>query len=699
MNVRELLRDRLADALQTFCDNSAEMAQLVLPSQESRFGDYQANCAMPLGKVSGQPSRRIAEQFVDRLDVSDICSAPEIAGPGFINLRLRDTWICRQLERLLVDQQRLGVTAVEAPRTFVVDYSSPNVAKPLHVGHIRSTIIGDCLYRLLRFTGHTVISDNHLGDWGTQFGMIIYGYKHFVDAAAYEADPVVELARLYRLVHQLVEYDESVKEKLPALRLQRDDLARYLQTAPAEPAAGEDRKARQRYEKQLAAARERLADVDAELERLQSAVRAVDRDPVLKRLADAHAEIGQDVLAETARLHAGDPENLALWKQFMPPCLAAIEAIYRRLSVTFDHTLGESFYHERLAQVVRELQSRGLAVESEGAVCVFLEGQTTPMIVRKQDGAFLYATTDLATIQYRVEQFHPHAILYVVGSPQALHFEQLFAAARQWGYHDVELQHVQFGTVLDETHRPFRTRSGDVVGLEGLLDEAVSRALAMVSENDDARPKPELSADERRRMAEVVGIGALKYADLSQNRESDYVFSYDKMLAMKGNTATYMQYSYARVQSIFAKGGRLPTCEGIRRSISVDHPRGAGPRRGPAAVSGSRRAGGGRLSTQPSDRTICSSWPAASPSFSNSAPCCVPRRHTAGHPTGTLRSDRPHHSARGCPAGHRRGREDVTATVPCLRRSSTCGPRDCGAPRRGCRGRGPGRRGSRSCGR
>jgi arginyl-tRNA synthetase len=573
MNVRELLRGRLTDSLGTLTDRPSELAELLLPSQDSRFGDYQANCAMPLAKLLGQPPRRVAEQLAARLDVSDACLPAEIAGPGFINLKLRDDWISEQLGKLLADQERMGVDPVPVRRTIVIDFSSPNVAKPLHVGHIRSTIIGDSLCRLLRFVGHSVISDNHLGDWGTQFGMIIYGYKHFLNSSAYRENPLLELARLYRLVHQLIEYHEAVREGMDSVRSQRDDLIRYLDKAEFDPAVVADPKLQQRQAKQLAAARRRLDEVESELARLEALVRAVESDAGLGHLAAAHPEIGQAVLAETARLHAGDPENLGLWKQFMPPCLAGIDAIYRRLSVTFDHTLGESFYQERLAGVVEELESQGLAVESEGAKCVFLEGQSTPMIVQKQDGAFLYATTDLATIQYRTEQFRPDAILYVVGSPQTLHFEQLFAAARKWGYHDVELRHIHFGAVLDESHRPFRTRAGDVVGLEGLLDEAVARALAVVSENDDSRGAPELSPAERQRVAEVVGIGALEYADLSQNRESDYVFSYEKMLGMKGNTATYMQYSYARVQSIFAKGGFRPDeLRQARVSISVEHP-------------------------------------------------------------------------------------------------------------------------------
>ncbi|MEN6457792.1 MAG: arginine--tRNA ligase [Thermoguttaceae bacterium] len=473
MSILPELKDRFRQALTGLVDNPAELLQLIRPSQEPKFGDYQANLAMSLGKRLGRPPRELAAEIVARLRVDDLCQPPEIAGPGFINLRIKDDWLAGRLLAAVADP-RLDIAPVAAPRSFVIDYSAPNVAKPMHVGHIRSTVIGDALCRVLRFLGHTVTSDNHIGDWGTQFGMILYGYKHFLDAEAYRRNPVEELARLYRHVRPLM---------------------------------------------------------------------------------DAHPEINTDVLAETAKLHAGDPENRRLWEQFLPHCEDEIQRVYARLGVRFDHTLGESFYEDRLAGVVDELLRRGLARESDGAICIFLEGQKTPMIVRKKDGAFLYGTTDLATIQYRMETWKPDAILYVVDHRQSLHFQQLFATARLLGHKDVELQHVSFGTVLGDDGRPFKTRSGDTVGLESLLDEAVRRALEIVSANDDAKPDgPELSPEQRREVAETVGIAALKYADLSQNRTSDYVFSYDKMLAMTGNTATYMQYAYARVRSIFAKG-------------------------------------------------------------------------------------------------------------------------------------------------
>ncbi|MEN6449194.1 MAG: arginine--tRNA ligase [Thermoguttaceae bacterium] len=474
MSILPELKERFREALAGMVDDPAELLEQVRQSQEPKFGDYQANLAMPLAKRLGRKPRDLAAEIMGRLKIDDLCQPAEIAGPGFINLRIRDDWLTSRLSAAVADE-RLGILPVTSPRTFVIDYSAPNVAKPMHVGHIRSTVIGDALCRVLRFIGHQVISDNHIGDWGTQFGMILYGYKHFLDAEAYRQKPVEELARLYRLV---------------------------------------------------------------------------------RRMMDEQPEINEAVLAETAKLHAGDAENRRLWEQFLPHCQDEISRVYGRLGVSFDHTLGESFYEDRLGPVVDDLIRRGIARESDGAICIFLEGHKTPMIVRKRDGAFLYGTTDLATIEYRMQTWRPDAILYVVDHRQSLHFQQLFAAARLLGYEKVELQHISFGTVLGDDGRPFKTRSGDTVGLEGLLDEAVRRALEIVSANDDSKPNgPELSADDRRQIAETVGIAALKYADLSQNRTSDYVFSYDKMLAMNGNTATYMQYAYARVRSIFARGG------------------------------------------------------------------------------------------------------------------------------------------------
>lgn len=559
MNLLALIRQRFEAALTDLLgaanpprDELVSLIDMVRPSQDPKFGDYQANCAMPLGKKLGRPPREIAQQLIDRLKWDDIGPPPEIAGPGFVNLRLDTDWLARQLVAAAFDE-RLGVAKVDAPRTYVVDYSAPNVAKPMHVGHIRSTVIGDSLYRTLKFAGHRVIGDNHVGDWGTQFGMIIYGFRHFRDDAAYRASPVEELGRLYRLVNRLVDYHDG-RQKLAGLLEQVVRHETALKRHATQAIAG-DPKAEKKAQKDLKRLERELEESRAALKSLEDKQAAIESDPALSRLATGHPKIAEAVLAETAKLHAGDEENLLLWREFMPPCREAIEQVYRRLGVEFDCTLGESFYHDRLAAVVDDLAARGIARESEGATCVFFDDMPVPMIVRKRDGAYLYATTDLATVKHRMETWSPDAILYVVDHRQSDHFRQLFAAAKKWGYGNVEFQHVSFGTVLGKDGRPYKTRSGDTVGLMGLLDDAVAHAFQVVCEIDEQKPQGrELSDDDRRRVAEVVGLSAIKYADLSQNRTSDYEFSFEKMVALKGNTATYMQYAYARVLSIFRRG-------------------------------------------------------------------------------------------------------------------------------------------------
>jgi len=555
MSILAELANRFRGVLSDLVDDPQPLLDLLRRSQDTRFGDYQANFAMPVGKRLGRPPRDVAAEICERIEADDFCLAPEVAGPGFINLKIRDDWIARCLA-LAVSDDRLGIPEVpqHQSRTYVIDYSAPNVAKPMHVGHIRSTVIGNSLWRTLRFLGHQAVGDNHLGDWGTQFGMIIYGYKHFLDPKAYEKSPVEELARLYRLVRQLMDYHEG-QARLEPLEKRIAEQEAALAAAQEAPKDGGGEKPDKITAKAQRRREANLREAKQELDALKVKLAAVQNDPTLSKLVVEHADVAAAVLAETARLHEGDEENLRSWREFMPACLEEIDGLYRRLDVTFDHTLGESFYQDRLEAIVDELLRDGVARESDGAICVFLEGHDVPMIVRKQDGAFLYATTDLATLRYRMETFKPDAILYVVDHRQSLHFDQLFAAARSMGLGDVELQHVCFGTVLGEDGRPFKTRSGDTVGLEGLLDEATRRAADIVAANDDAKPKgPELSSEERAQVAETVGIGALKYADLSQNRTSDYMFSYEKMLAMNGNTGAYMQYAYARVRSIFARG-------------------------------------------------------------------------------------------------------------------------------------------------
>ncbi len=545
MSALDEIRARFDKSLETIAPNSRHLVDLIRPAQDSRFGDYQVNCAMPLEKILGRPSRQIATELLDNAQIDDVATA-EIAGPGFINLKLREDWIQRNVIRAITDL-RLGIAIAPSPRTYVIDYSSPNVAKPMHVGHIRSTVIGDALTHILRFMGHRVVSDNHLGDWGTQFGMIIYGYRHFVDQAAYRNSPIDELARLYRLVRVLSDYHESVRE-LPKAKLQLE-LMNEAEVRLKQELTPTDKGDAKRRNKDLQTLAEKIRDQREACESLRKKIHSVESNSQLAQQARNHASIEPLVLVETAKLHADDPENLRLWHEFLPHCRADIQQIYRRLNVEFDHELGESFYHDRLAGVVESFQKNGLAVESDGAICIFMDEFDTPMIIRKKDGAFLYSTSDLATIQYRVEQWQPNAILYVVDHRQHEHFEKLFAAAKKWGFDQLELTHVSFGTVLGDDGTPYKTRSGDTIGLRGLLDEAAQRAMAVVE-----KTSPEFDESTKRHVAETVGIGALKYADLSQNRTSDYKFSYDKMLALNGNTATYLQYLFARVKGIMAKG-------------------------------------------------------------------------------------------------------------------------------------------------
>ena len=482
MNLLQLVQKKIYQGLDGWIANPAGYAAMLKPTQDPKHGDYQANFAMSLAKDLGKKPREVAEEFVPRLDLGDFLLKPEIAGPGFINLRIQPEWMAKQLQAMARDE-RLGVANVQPARTIVIDFSSPNVAKPMHVGHLRSTIIGDALARLLRFLGHRVITDNHLGDWGTQFGIMLYGYRHFLDPEAFAQDPVRELARIYVHVRSLMKTDE-------------DDEG----TKVVDPIAEESRR-------------------------------------------------------ETAKLHAGDPENLRLWKLFMPYCLEEIDRIYRRLDVKFDHTHGESFYQPMLADVVRSVEEKGIAERSEGALVIFYGEKEPPALIQKKDGAYTYTTTDLATIRYRVETWKPQAILYVVDFRQSLHFKNLFTAARRWGYDQVALEHISFGSVLGENKKPLKTREGGTVELGALLDEAVDRAGVIYREQGADAEGTDIDP---RAIQEAVGIGAVKYADLCQNRTTDYTFSWPKMLAMTGNTATYLQYAYARNRSIFRKANIDP---------------------------------------------------------------------------------------------------------------------------------------------
>lgn len=548
MNALQQLKEAFAPVLADYADDTDgvdALLSLIRPAKDERFGDFQANFAMALGKAKGRPPREIAEEIAGKANLDAPCSRVEIAGPGFINLTIDDNWIKDYLQAALVDE-RLNVARVAKPRNYIVDYSSPNVAKPLHVGHIRSTVIGDALTRILNFMGHQAKSDNHVGDWGTQFGMIIYGYRHFRDDAAFEKEPIAELTRLYRMVKRLIEF-HKFNAALPELHKRLAEQKQQLQTLKESKESASDRKAAKAIQKEITALQRRCADSESSLAAGQALVEAVQADGH-DAIAEEHPDIATAVLLETAKLHQGDAENRALWDQFLPVCKKDMQAIYDRLNVQFDMTLGESFYQDMLAGVVDDLEAKGFARQSEGATCVFLDDFDTPMIIRKKDGAFLYSTTDLATIDYRRKHFDADACLYVVDHRQHEHFEKLFAVASLWGHDDAELKHVSFGTVMGKDGKPFKTSSGDTVGLSGLLDEAESRALAIAVEMNES-----LSPQQQQKIARTVGIGSLKYADLSQNRSSDYTFDYEKMLALKGNTATYLQYGYARVQGIWRK--------------------------------------------------------------------------------------------------------------------------------------------------
>ena len=463
----DIIAEAVERALRSAVGDDHAGPALIRPCADPKFGDYQANGIMAVAKRLGQNPRALAEKVMAQLQLTEVSEPPTVAGAGFINFRLKPDFVAKRVSAAATDE-RLGVPLVAQPKTAVIDFSSPNVAKPMHVGHIRSTIIGDCLARVMRFLGHNVITDNHLGDWGTQFGMLIIGWKRFRDNEALRHDAIAELERLYKYVN--------------------------------------DRK-----------------------------------------------ELRDDAKAELVKLQQGDAENTAIWKGIIDLSMQEFGKMYQRLGVTFDYTFGESSYNPMLKDVVEDLKRLGVARESEGAMCVFFEDvpelkSASPLLIQKADGAFLYGTTDMATLKYRIDQWHPDEVVYVTDARQQLHFKQVFAAARKWWKNVPDLRHVYFGSILGEDGKPLKTREGAPVKLSDLLDEAEARALAVVTEKS-----PELSEEKRKEIARTVGIGAVKYADLSQNRTTDYVFSWSKMLAMTGNTAPYMQYAYVRVQSIFRK--------------------------------------------------------------------------------------------------------------------------------------------------
>ena len=467
-----LLAKKLADALTAAkLPNAGELT----PASDARFGDYQTNAALVLAKQRGENPRNVAEKILGRIDVGDLCESPTVAGVGFINFTLRPEAVAKKAAELLQDE-RLGVTKTTSTRKIVIDFGSPNVAKPMHVGHIRSTVLGDALARIAQFFGHEVIRDNHIGDWGTQFGMVIYGWKNLLDRQSLQRDPIAELVRIYKETNERSTKDPSVRE----------------------------------------ACRQELV-----------------------------------------KMQSGDAENLSIWKQCVDLSMGDFERAYELLDIHYDIQRGESFYNDRLPKLVERLLKSGLAEISEGAVCVFFrdipELADKPCIIRKRDGGYNYATTDVATVDYRINDLKADTIWIVTGAPQILHFKQIFEIARREGY-KADFRHITHGSILGENRKLMKTRSGDNVPLRELLDEACARARKIVEEKN-----PDLSDPEKIDIAQKIGIGAVKYGDLSQYRMTDYVFSWDKMLSLQGNTAPYLQNAYVRIRSIFRKAGETQT--------------------------------------------------------------------------------------------------------------------------------------------
>ena len=568
MRVLSLIRSRFTPVLATWLtepDALNAALERIVASREASMADYQANVAMPLQKKLGKPPLVIAEEIVSQVDLSDICESVSIAGQGYVNLRLSPKWLAERLMEAHADPARLAVAPVSTAKTYVIDYSSPNVAKPMHVGHIRSTVIGDSITKILRFLGHKAISDNHLGDWGTQFGMIIYGYKNFRDDTAYAQAPVAELSRLYRVVQRIIGFQDEVAS-IPKLELALTKAEQKLAESKVKSAAAPQDK---KLAKEITVAARQLDEADEELKKAKANIEESSQDHDFIEQSKQHSALNQRVLKETAKLHSGDRENVELWEAFVPNCKDEIHSVYTRLSIHFDHEFGESYYHDMLPAIVEDLLAKSLAAQSGGAICVFLDGYEAPMIVQKQDGAYLYSTTDIATAVFREREFSPDASLYVVDHRQSEHFQKLFDVLRKIGLTHTELKHVEFGTVLGDDGKPFKTRSGAVVGLNAMLDEAVSGAYEVVCDPERLlKTGYAFSETEKRQISETVGLGAIKYADLCHNRTSNYVFDMKKMVQLQGNTAAYIQYSYARTRSILRKA----ETDGIKTSQWLNAP-------------------------------------------------------------------------------------------------------------------------------
>ncbi|WP_177162417.1 arginine--tRNA ligase [uncultured Fusobacterium sp.] len=451
-----------------FPEKEVKPLEITIATNE-KFGDFQTNFAMMNSKIIGGNPRKIAEELVNNIPENEVIEKLEIAGPGFINIFLKDSFVSKYVG--LMTSEKYEFKELDTHGDIIIDYSSPNIAKRMHIGHLRSTIIGDSVKRLCNFLGYHTVADNHIGDWGTQFGKLIVGYHNWLDKEAYEKNPIEELERVY------VEFTKQSEE---------------------------------------------------------------------------HPELEDIAREELKKLQDGDEENYKLWQEFIKVSLQEYNKLYTRMGIHFDTYYGESFYHPIMPSVVEELVEKGLAVEDQGAKVVFFDEKDNlhPCIVQKKDGAFLYSTSDIATIKFRKENYDVNKIIYLTDERQQDHFKQFFKITEMLGW-DIEKVHIWFG-IMRFADGVFSTRKGNVIRLEQLLDEGKKRALEIIEEKN-----PNLSAEEKDNIAEVVGVGAIKYADLSQNRQSPIIFEWDKILSFEGNTAPYLQYSYARIQSILRKAEEI----------------------------------------------------------------------------------------------------------------------------------------------
>lgn len=547
-----------------------EADPLITPSQNEKFGDYQSNAAMGLSKVLSEKTgektnpRAVAEQILARLDLGELASEkPSIAGPGFINVKLGQAYVEKQTQ-ILSQDDRLGIAPPATRQTIVIDYSAPNVAKEMHIGHLRTTVIGDTFARIFSFLGHKVIRQNHIGDWGTQFGRVILGLWY--DAVATNLGQQDQLATWMQAATQLPRKSEN--ETPDQAKLRQERLRNFLRPIVKwhNDAIEKDVHGKtffQPYIENQFPALPRLQALYTFASSLSEAEVAREPGFIIRNPRHGDRTLGElpsfiATMVQQQHLEQNSQEGLA-WRKSIESTMQACDDIYRQLNVQLgDKSIqpeplvyGESEYRNDLSSVVSDLLATGIAEKSEGAVVIFITGFSAPLIIQKSDGGFGYATTDLAAVRYRVDELHANRVIYVVGAPQSQHLKMIFAASAKAGWSkNVLLEHAGFGSVLGEDGKILRTRAGAAVRLKDVLDEAEERAIAIVEQKN-----AELPAEQKKQIARAIGIGAVKYADLSKDRNSDYIFSWEKMLAMDGNTAPYLQYVHARVRSIFRKAG------------------------------------------------------------------------------------------------------------------------------------------------